>query len=137
MQIQPYLFFDGRCEEALEFYRSKLGAEVTMLMRYKDSPGPAMCPLPDNWDDKIMHASFVIGASRVMGSDGMKEAMPADGHCMSLTMPTEPEARRVFAALADGGEVCMPIGKTFWSSCFGMVKDRFGIDWMITVPEQH
>jgi PhnB protein len=133
--VEPYLFFGGRCESALEYYRKHLGAEIGMLMRYKDSPEPSKCPLPENWDDKVMHASFTIGSSRLMGSDGMKEEMPEDGHCMSLTMPDEAEAGRVFAALADGGNPFMPIGKTFWSPCFGMVTDRFGIHWMVTVPE--
>lgn len=134
--VEPYLFFAGKCEAALEYYRQHLGAEIGMIMRYGQSPEPPQCPLPEGWDDKIMHASFTIGASRLMGSDGMKDQMPADGHCMSLTMPDEAEARRVFAALSDGGEAFMPIGKTFWSPCFGMVTDRFGIHWMVTVPEQ-
>ena len=136
--VEPYLFFGGRCEAALEYYRQHLGAEIGMIMRYKESPEPQSPshPLPEGWSEKIMHASFTIGASRLMGSDGMKESMPEDGHCMSLTMPTEAEAKRVFAALADGGQAFMPIGKTFWSPCFGMVTDRFGIHWMVTVPEQ-
>lgn len=135
--VEPYLFFGGKCDAALDYYRQHLGAEIGMVMRYKDSPEPPMCPLPDGWSEKVMHASFTIGASRLMGSDGMKEKMPEDGHCMSLTMPTEAEARRVFAALSDGGDAFMPISKTFWSPCFGMVTDRFGIHWMVTVPEQH
>lgn len=135
--VEPYLFFAGKCEAALEYYRQHLGAEIGMIMRYNQNPEPPQCPLPAGWDDKIMHASFMIGASRLMGSDGMKDQMPADGHCMSLTMPDEVEAKRVFAALSDGGEAFMPIGKTFWSPCFGMVTDRFGIHWMVTVPEQH
>ena len=135
--VEPYLFFGGRCDAALEYYRQHLGAEIGMIMRYKDNPEPPSPshPLPEGWDEKVMHASFTIGASRLMGSDGMKEGMPEDGHCMSLTMPTEDEAKRVFAALADGGNAFMPIGKTFWSPCFGMVTDRFGIHWMVTIPE--
>lgn len=137
--VQPYLFFGGRCEAALEYYRQHLGAEIKMMMRYNENPEPPSPthPLPDGWSEKVMHASFTIGASRLMGSDGMKAEMPDDGHCMSLTMPDEAEAIRVFAALADGGSAFMPIGKTFWSPCFGMVSDRFGIHWMVTVPEQH
>ena len=137
--VEPYLFFGGRCEAALAYYKQHLGAEIGMIMRYNQNPEPPSPahPLPAGWDEKIMHASFTIGASRLMGSDGMKEAMPEDGHCMSLTMPDEAEAKRAFAALADGGEAFMPIGKTFWSPCFGMVTDRFGIHWMVTVPEQH
>ena len=136
--VEPYLFFGGRCEAALEYYRQHLGAEIGMIMRYKDNPEPQSPahPLLEAWSEKIMHASFTIGASRLMGSDGMKESMPEDGHCMSLTMPDEAEANRAFTALADGGNVFLPIGKTFWSPCFGMVTDRFGIHWMVTVPEQ-
>ena len=134
--VEPYLFFGGQCDAALNYYREHLGAEIGMIMRYGDSPEPAQCPLPDGWDNKVMHASFTIGQSRLMGSDGMKAEMPEDGHCMSLTLPTEAEALQAFAALADGGNAFMPIGKTFWSPCFGMVSDRFGIQWMVTVPAQ-
>lgn len=135
--VEPYLFFGGRCEAALEYYQQHLGAEIRMIMRYKERPESQSTshPLPGGWSEKIMHASFTIGASHLMGSDGMKESMPEDGHCMSLTMPNEAEANRVFTALADGGNVFLPIGKTFWSPCFGMVTDRFGIHWMVTVPE--
>jgi PhnB protein len=133
--VEPYLFFGGQCEAALNYYHQYLGAEIRMIMRYRESPEPPMCPLPEGWGDKIMHAAFTIGASRLMGSDGMKEAVPEDGHCLSITMPDEAAARRAFAVFADGGKTFMPIGKTFWSACFGMVTDRFGIQWMVTVPE--
>lgn len=134
--VEPYLFFGGRCAEALEYYREHLGAEIGMIMRYRESPDISGCPssMPAGWGEKVMHASFTIGASRLMGSDGMKEGMPADGHCMSLTLPDEGQAKQVFAALADGGHVFMPLDRTFWSPCFGMVTDRFGIHWMITIP---
>ena len=132
MQIQPYLFFEGRCEEAIEFYRRTLGAEVTMLMRYKDSPEPAMNP-PDA-GDKVMHASFRIGDSTVMASDGRCQGQPSfQGFSLSLTVSDEAEADRMFAALADGGQVQMPLAKTFFSPRFGMVADRFGVPWMIIV----
>ena len=132
MQIQPYLFFDGRCEEAIEFYRRTLGAEVTMLMRYKDSPEPAMNP-PDA-GDKVMHASFRIGDSTVMASDGRCQGQPGfQGFSLSLTVPDEAEADRMFAGLAEGGQVQMPLAKTFFSPRFGMVADRFGVPWMIIV----
>jgi PhnB protein len=135
MIVQPYLFFDGRCEEAVEFYRSALGAEVTMLMRYKDSPDPAppgmVAPGSEN---KVMHTSFRIGETTVMASDGQCQGRPNfQGFSLSLTVPNEAEAERLFAALADGGQVQMPLTKTFFSSRFGMVADRFGVPWMIVV----
>jgi PhnB protein len=133
--VEPYLFFGGQCEAALDYYRQHLGAEIGMIMRYSDSPEPPPCPLPEGWGEKVMHAGFSIGASRLMGSDGMGESMPESGHCMSLAMPTEAETQTAFEALADGGTVFMPIGRTFWSPCFGMVTDRFGIAWMVTTPE--
>src|SRR3989442_10937445 len=132
MQIQPYLFFDGRCEEAVEFYRSALGAEVTMLMRFKDSPDSGMCPAGAG--DKVMHASFRIGDTTVMASDGQCEGLPSfQGFSLSLTVPTEAEAERLFASLGEGGQVQMPLAKTFFSPRFGMVADRFGVPWMIHV----
>lgn len=135
MQVQPYLFFDGRCEEAVEFYRSALGAEVTMLMRYKDSPDP---PPPGmvapGSEGKVMHTSFRIGETTVMASDGRCEGRPSfQGFSLSLTVPNETEADRLFAALVDGGQVQMPLNKTFFSPRFGMVADRFGVSWMVVV----
>lgn len=132
MIVQPYLFFDGRCEEAIEFYRSALGAEVEMLMRFKESPDPDMCP-PDS-DDKVMHSSFRIGDTSVLASDGRCLGNPNfEGFSLSLTVPDEAEAERLFAALAEGGQVQMPLTKTFFSPRFGMVGDRFGVSWMIHV----
>ena len=135
MQVQPYLFFDGRCEEAVEFYRSTLGAEVAMLMRFKDSPEahePGM--VPPGAGDKVMHASLRIGETTVLASDGRCEGRPSfQGFSLSLTVPDDPEAERLFAALADGGQVQMPLTKTFFASRFGMVADRFGVSWMIYV----
>ena len=137
MLVQPYLFFDGRCEEAVEFYRSALGAEVTMLMRYRDAPDP---PPPGmvapGSEDKVMHASFRIGETTVMASDGRSLGQPEfRGFSLSLSAPSEAEADRVFAALADGGQVHMPLGRTFFSQRFGMVADRFGVSWMVLVAE--
>ena len=135
MQIQPYLFFDGRCEEAIEFYRKALGAEVSMLMRIKDSPEPpqpGMCP-PGS-ENKVMHAAFRIGETTLMASDGRCSGKPVfQGFSLSLTVPNKAEAERLFAALGDGGQVQMPLAKTFFSPCFGMVADRFGVSWMIIV----
>jgi PhnB protein len=134
--IQPYLFFGGLCTAALDYYTKHLGAEIIMTLRYQDSPEPPPPGMiPDGWGDKIMHATFRIGSSVLMGSDGCHEQPGTSSHCMSLTMPDEADAKRVFAALADGGNIGMPIGKSFWSPCFGMVTDAFGIHWMVTVPE--
>jgi PhnB protein len=135
MQVQPYLFFEGRCEEAVEFYRRALGAEVTMLVRFKDRPEPHEPGMvPPGAGDKVMHVSFDIGETTVLASDGRCEGRPSfQGFALSLTVPHEAEAERRFAALADGGQVQMPLTKTFFASRFGMVADRFGVLWMISV----
>jgi len=135
MLVQPYLFFDGRCEEAIAFYRSALGAEVTMLMRFKESPEPPQPGMvPPGAEDKVMHSSFRIGTTTVMASDGHCAGRPSfQGFSLSLTVPTDAEADQRFAALADGGQVRMPLTKTFFSSRFGMVADRFGVSWMVIV----
>jgi len=129
--IQPYLFFDGRCEEAIDFYRGTLGAEVEMLMRFKESPEPPPPGMvPPGFDDKVMHASFRVAGSTVMATDGGGcQGGPAAfrGFALSLTVADEAEADRVFAALGEGGEVRMPLGKTFFAPRFGMVSDRFGV----------
>jgi PhnB protein len=134
MQIQPYLFFDGRCEEAIAFYRKTLGAEVQMLMRYKESPDPVPAGmLPPGSENKVMHASLQIGETVVMASDGHCSGKTNfHGFSLSITVPSAADAERVFAALADGGKVTMPLGKTFWSPCFGMLADRFGVGWMVS-----
>jgi PhnB protein len=136
MQVEPYLFFEGRCEEALEFYRQALGAEVTMLMRNKESPEPPPPgKLPPGSENKILHSNFRIGDTTVMASDGFCSGKPNfQGFSLTVGAPNEAEARRMFAALADGGQVRMPLSKTFFSPCFGMVADRFGVAWMIMVP---
>lgn len=131
--VQPYLFFGGRCEEALEFYRTALGAEVQMLMRYKESPDPNPA-MPSCFDDKVMHASVRIGATTLMASDGMCNGKPTfEGFSLSIVVADEAEADRVFAALAEGGLVTMPLEKTFWAEKFGMLQDRFGVGWMVSV----
>ena len=132
MQVQPYLNFDGRCEEALDFYRGALGAEVTMLMRFKESPEPGM--VSPGSEDKVLHASFRVGEATVMASDGRCKGQPSfQGISLALTAPDDAEAERRFAALAYGGQVQMPLTKTFFSSRFGMVADRFGVSWMVLV----
>jgi PhnB protein len=138
MQVQPYLFLDGRCEEAIEFYKKSLGAKVEMMMRFKESPEPqqpGMCP-PGS-DNKIMHACMRIGDTAVMTSDGRCEGKPNfQGFALSINAKTEQEAERLFAALADGGKVQMPLTKTFFSPRFGMVADKFGVGWMVLVETQ-
>ena len=132
MKIEPYLFFEGRCEEALEFYKKALGAKVEGLMRVKESPEappPGMPPVPG---EKIMHASFLVGESRLMASDGMAHGKPKfEGFSFAITAANEREADRWFGALAEGGQVRMPLGKTFFSPRFGMVADKFGVGWMV------
>ena len=132
--VQPYIFFGGRCEEALEFYRTALGAQVDMLTRFKDSPEPLPADsVPPGHENKVMHASFSIGGSTLMASDGCEEGPSFAGFSLSLTVPSEAEADRAFNALAEGGQVKMPLGKTFWSPRFGMLTDRFGVGWMVNV----
>lgn len=135
MQVQPYLFFDGRCEEALDFYRAALGAEVTMLMRFRDSPEPPPPGMvPPGAEGKVMHADFRVGDATVMASDGSCGGNPAfQGVSLTLTVPDEAAAERTFAALAEGGQVQMPLDRTFFSPRFGMVADRFGVSWMVVV----
>lgn len=138
MKVEPYLFFDGRCEEAIEFYRKALGAEVTMMMRFKDSPEPPPPGMtPPGSENKIMHASLSIGGTTIMASDGRCQGRPSfQGFSLSLAVDNEEEAERLFAALADGGEVQMPLAKTFYSPKFGMVADRFGVSWMVIVEQR-
>lgn len=135
MSVQPYLFFGGRCEEALEFYRSALGAEVQTLMRYKESPEPhPPGTMPDCFEEKVMHASFQIRGSTLMASDGMCDGEANfEGFSLSITVPDEAAAESVFAALSEGGLVTMPLEKTFWAPKFGMLQDRFGVGWMVSV----
>ena len=132
--VQPYIFFGGRCEEALAFYRTAIGAQVDLIMHYKDSPQP-MPPgsIPPGFENKVMHVTFRIGGTTLMASDGCEEGAKFNGFSLSLAVPTEAEADRAFAALAVGGQVRMPLAKTFWSPRFGMLTDRFGISWMVTV----
>jgi PhnB protein len=134
--IQPYLFFNGSCEKAIEFYRKALGAEVEMIMRFKDSPEkPQPGMVPPGFENKIMHSSFRVGETTIMASDGCSaDKTNFQGFSLALSVATEAEADRAFAALADGGQVRMPLAKTFWSPRFGMVADRFGVAWMVSVP---
>lgn len=132
--VHPYLIFAGRCEEALDFYRTALGAQVDFLVRHKENPEP-LPPgiLPPDFENKILHATFRIGDTKLMASDGCGGALNFAGFSLSLAVSTEAEAERLFAALADGGQVTLPLAKSFWSLRFGMVTDRFGLSWMIKV----
>ena len=135
MHIESYVFFNGRCEEAIEFYQRALGAEVLMLMRNKDSPEPASPgELPPGSENKVLHASLRIGKSTVMASDGHCDGRPEfRGFSLSIAADSVAEAERMFNALAEGGTVQMPLAQTFWSPKFGMVADRFGLSWMVSV----
>ena len=131
--IQPYLFFGGRCDEAIEFYRQALGAEVQMLARFKESPEPQP-GLPECFADKVMHASLRIGDTVLMASDGRCEGeVSFEGFSLSVTTSDEAAAEKVFAALSEGGLVTMPLTKTFWAPKYGMLQDRFGVGWMVSV----
>ncbi|HEY7163539.1 MAG TPA: VOC family metalloprotein YjdN [Candidatus Binatia bacterium] len=138
MQVEPYIFFNGRCEEAVDFYKKALGAEVMMLMRFKDSPEPHQPGMiPTGSENKIMHASLRIGGTTVMASDGRCTGETNfQGFALSLNPANESEAKRLFNALAAGGQVQMPLGKTFWAQLFGMVSDKFGVMWMVSVEGQ-
>ena len=134
-QVQPYLFFDGKCEEALDFYKSALGAKVEMMMRFKDNPDPQPGMCAPGAEDKVMHAAFHVGDTLVMASDGMAGGKPEfKGFSLSVNAADEKEADRLFAALGKDGSVTMPLGKTFFSPRFGMVTDKFGVGWMVIIP---
>ena len=138
MKVQPYLHFNGRCEEALEFYRKAIGAQVSMQMRFKESPmqgQPGM--VPPGSENKIMHASFRVGDTELMASDGNCQGKTSfQGISLTINAADEEEAERLFAALSEGGQVQMPLTKTFFSPRFGMVADRFGVSWMVIVPQK-
>ena len=130
MNVEPYLFFDGRCEQALEFYRQALGAQVEAVIRYKDNPEPKYNP--PNSDDKVMHALFRIGDTKIMASDGNCQGKPSfQGFSLTINAANAAEAEKRFNALADGGQVQMPLNETFFAKSFGMVADRFGVGWMV------
>lgn len=138
MDIQVYLFFNGNCDEALAYYKETLGAEVEMLMRFNESPDPLPPDmLAPDFADKVMHCSFRVGDTVIMASDGMcASATNFDGFCLSLNLATAADADRQFARIAADGEVTMPIDKTFWSPRFGMVKDKFGVHWMVNAESE-
>lgn len=136
--IEPYLFFNGRCEEALRFYEHAFEAKIETVARFRESPVPPGRELPEGWGEKIMHASFLIGDARVMLSDAHTDAPPRfEGFALNVNFSSEDQARRAFERLSEGGRVDMPLGPTFYAACFGMVTDRFGLQWMVMVPSPH
>jgi PhnB protein len=137
MYIQPYLFFDGRCQEALDYYVSALGAKVEMLMKFKDSPEPPDQKMAQVSGDNIMHASFRIGDTVVMASDGFGKGKPVfQGFALSLAVNSVAEADRYFSALAKGGTIQQALTKTFFAPSFGMVTDKFGVPWMVIAGDK-
>ena len=136
MTVQPYLSFEGRCEEALEFYKGAVGAEVTVLMRWKDMPGDRSQITPGS-ENKVMHSAFRIGDTEILASDGRSSGKPAfQGISLALQVPSKAEAERVFGALGRGGQVHQPLTETFFSQAFGVLADRFGVTWMVLVEKQ-
>jgi PhnB protein len=134
MQVQPYLSFEGRCDEAIEFYKKAIGAKVDMLMRFKEAPDQSM--ISPGSADKVMHAALRAGDTQLLMSDGRcTGGANFHGIALALSVPTDADAERVFAALADGGKVNMPLTKTFFSSRFGMLADKFGVGWMVLVAQ--
>ena len=134
MTVQTYLFLDGRTEEALDFYKKAVGAEVTMLMKFKESPDKSH--IPPGSDDKVMHAVFTVGDTSIMISDGMNKGSPKfDGFALSVNANDVAEAKKYFNALVEGGEVTMPLTETFFAKSFGMLKDKFGVHWMVIAPK--
>ena len=130
MNVEPYLFFEGRAEEALQFYQQKLGAKIDAIIRYKENPEPKYNP--PNSDNKVMHALFRIGDTKVMASDGNCAGKPSfQGFALTINAASPAEAEKRFSALAEGGKVQMPLNETFFAESFGMVADRFGVSWMV------
>lgn len=133
MKVQAYISFGGRCEEALEFYKKSIGAEVNSLMRWKDSPDKDMKG-PPGYEEKVMNAAFCIGNTDLMADDGMAaETVEFKGMTLAIEVADDAEAKRVFTELGNGGKVTMPLMKTFWTSSFGMLTDKFGVPWMVNV----
>ncbi|WP_418117835.1 VOC family protein [Variovorax sp. 350MFTsu5.1] len=143
MKVQSYLSFEGRCDEALGFYRKALGAEVTQLMRYKEAPAgdpsenaEAGCAGGTPDAEKVMHAVFRIGETELMASDGRCSGQPKfEGVMLALTASTDAEAVKWFDALAEGGQIMQPLIPTFFTSKFGMLTDRFGVGWLLVVAQ--
>lgn len=138
MSVQTYLFFDGRCEEALDFYKQAVNAKVTFLMHFKDNPTPGQdgCGPDTPSGDKVMHCAFTIGDTTLMASDGFAKGKPSfEGFYLSISAASDAEAKKLFAALGEGGSVNQPLSETFFASSFGMLTDRFGVQWMVLAPK--
>lgn len=135
--VQGYLFFDGRCDEALQFYGRALGATVTFMMRNKESPDPhPPGRLPPGSENKVMHCQFKVGDTEIMASDGLCGGKPHfDGFSLAITVHDDATAKRHFDALAEGGKVDLPMTSTFFATSFGMLKDKFGVAWMVMAPK--
>jgi PhnB protein len=132
--ITPYLYFSGTCEAALKFYERALGAQILQVMKFRESPDPVPEGiLQEGFEDKVMHASLMVNGAMLMASDGCNDQAKFGGFSLSLVAPDEATATRFFNALSEGGNVMMPLGPTFWSPCFGMVTDAFGIQWMVMI----
>ncbi|WP_321899873.1 VOC family protein [Paraburkholderia heleia] len=136
MEIQPYLFFNGQCEEAIAFYREALQAETVMMLRFSDAPADSKCPVSPEMANRIMHATLAIGSTHVLMSDGNGIDIKQGGFSLSVSADDVESGERYFNALAQGGEITMPYQKTFWTSGFGMLKDRFGVAWMVNVKHE-
>ena len=134
LEIEPYLFFGGKCEEALAFYSDVLGAETLFKMRFSESPDPLPEGMIANgFEEKIMHSTFRVKDTTIMASDGCGPEAKFEGFSLAINLDDEAEAKRIFEGLSKGGKVDMPLSKTFWSPCYGMLTDRFGVAWMVMV----
>ena len=138
MKVEPYLSFEGRCEEALNFYTQAVGAKTEYVLRYKDTPDqPPEGMVPPGSENKIMHCSFMIGDSRIMATDGgCRDGGKFEGVSLALSSKTTAETEKLFNALAQGGQVQMPLGQTFFSPSFGMVTDKFGVYWLVVTEQE-
>jgi PhnB protein len=136
MRVEPYLMMSGRADDAIAFYQTAIDAKTVMVLRFDDSPEPHQMPLPPNWGQKVMHCGLMVGSTLVMLSDGMStEPVNYNGVTLSITADSEAQAKKMFDALAQGGSIFMPMGKTFWSPCFGMCCDKFGVSWMVGLDD--
>ena len=133
--IVPYLFYSGRCDEAIAFYERELGAKLEIRMTFNESPVP-LPPgmLQEGFESKVMHATLKIGSMTVYMADGCDDKPKFDGFNLAIQVETEEEAHRYFNALAKGGSIRMPLCATFWSPCYGMVSDQFNVGWMVMIP---
>jgi PhnB protein len=137
MNVQPYVFFDGKCEEALEFYKNAVGAKVDMVMRFKEAPPEMQAQMGPGSKDKVMHAAFHIGDTQILASDGECNGKPAfQGFSLSITAADDKEAEKLFGALGKGGKVTAPLSETFFASRFGMLADKFGVNWMVMAEKK-